>query len=221
MMKNKRTIIITSVLCLLPEILSIILYKRLPEQIAVHWNSAGEINGYLPKAMAAFGMPFVFLLLNIFANMRLLYDPKWRGQSRALRVIGIWMVPLISLIMIPATLLMSLGFKFPIMSFSFYLTGIVLIITGNYLPKSRRNYVMGVRLPWTLDNPDNWNKTNRLAGHMMVAGGLLLLVSGYLHLTAAFHGVSVIVFIVVLIVVIPSFYSFALYKKEQDTGGKI
>ncbi len=220
-MKNKRTIIITSILCLLPEILSVILYKRLPEQIAVHWNSAGEINGYLPKAMAAFGMPFVFLLLNILANIRLLYDPKWKGQSRALRVIGIWMVPLISLIMIPATLLMSLGVKFPIMSFSFYLTGIVLIITGNYLPKSRRNYVMGVRLPWTLDNPDNWNKTNRLAGHLMVAGGLLLLVSGYLRLTAAFHGVSVIIFIVVLIVVIPSFYSFALYKKEQDTGGKI
>lgn len=220
-MKNKRTIIITSFLCLLPEILSVILYKRLPEQIAVHWNSAGEINGYLPKAMAAFGMPVVFLVLNFLAGIRLLYDPKWRGQSRALRIIGIWMVPLISLVMIPATLLMSLGVKFPIMSFSFYLTGIVLIITGNYLPKSRRNYVMGVRLPWTLDNPDNWNKTNRMAGHMMVAGGFLLLVSEYLHLNAAFHRDSVIIFIVALIVVIPSFYSFVLYKKEQDTGDKI
>ncbi len=220
-MKNKRTIIITSVLCLLPEILSVILYKRLPEQIAVHWNSAGEINGYLPKAMAAFGMPVVFLFLNIFSNINLLYDPRRKNQPKALRAIGIWLVPLISLILVPATLIMSLGVKFPITTFSFTLTGIVLIFTGNYLPKSRRNYVMGVRLPWTLDNPDNWNKTNRLAGHMMVAGGLLLLVSGYLHLTAAFHGVSVIIFIVILIVVIPSCYSFALYKKEQDKGSKI
>ena len=215
-MKNKRTIIITSVLCLLPEILSVILYKRLPEQIAVHWNSAGEINGYLPKAMAAFGMPVVFLVLNFLAGIRLLYDPKWRGQSRALRIIGIWMVPLISLVMIPATLLMSLGVKFPIMSFSFYLTGVVLIITGNYLPKSRRNYVMGVRLPWTLDNPDNWNKTNRMAGHIMVAGGFVVLVSGYFHVSAVFYGVSVILIIAVLIAVIPFFYSFLLYKKERD-----
>ncbi len=220
-MKNKRTMMITSVLCILPEILSVILYQRLPQQIAVHWNSAGEINGYLPKAMAAFGMPVVFLLLNIFSNISLLYDPRRENQPKALRAIGIWMVPLISLILVPVTLIMSLGVKFPITTFSFTLTGIVFIITGNYLPKSRRNYVTGVRLPWTFHDPDNWNKTNRLAGRMLVGGGFIILVSGFLHVTSVFHEVSVLIFIVILIVVIPFFYSFALYKKEQNTGGKI
>ncbi|MDF2887177.1 MAG: hypothetical protein K0R23_1562 [Lacrimispora sp.] len=221
MKNNKKTMIITSVLCMLPEILSVILYKRLPEQVAVHWNSAGEINGYLPKAMAAFGMPVVFLLLNIFSNISLLYDPRRENQPKALRAIGIWMVPLISLILVPATLIMSLGVKFPITTFSFTLTGIVLIVTGNYLPKSRRNYVMGVRLPWTFHDSDNWNKTNRLAGRIMVGGGFVILVSGFLHVTSVFHEVSVLIFIVVLIVVVPFFYSFALYKKEQNTGDNI
>ncbi len=215
-MKNKRTMIITSILCLLPEILSVILYQRLPEQIAVHWNSAGEINGYLPKAMAAFGMPVVFLLLNIFSNISLLYDPRRMNQPKALRTVGIWMVPLISLILVPATLIMSLGVKFPISTFSFILTGIVLIITGNYLPKSRRNYVMGVRLPWTFHDSDNWNKTNRLAGRIMVGGGFVILVSGFLHVNFVFQEVPVLILVVVLIVVIPYFYSFALYKKEQS-----
>ncbi|WP_349672767.1 SdpI family protein [Lacrimispora sp.] len=215
-MKNKRTMIITSVLCILPEILSVILYQRLPEQIAVHWNSAGEINGYLPKAMAAFGMPVVFLFLNIFSNISLLYDPRRKNQPRALRAIGIWLVPLISLILVPATLIMSLGVKFPITTFSFTLTGIVLIVTGNYLPKSRRNYVMGVRLPWTFHDSDNWNKTNRLAGRIMVGGGFVILVSGFLHVTSVFHEVSILILVVVLIVVIPFFYSFALYKREQS-----
>lgn len=215
-MKNKRTMIITSVLCLLPEILSVILYKRLPEQIAVHWNSAGEINGYLPKAMAAFGMPVVFLLLNIFSNISLLYDPRRKNQPKALRVVGIWMIPLISLILVPATLIMSLGVRFPISTFSFILTGIVLIITGNYLPKSRRNYVMGVRLPWTFHDSDNWNKTNRLAGRIMVGGGFVILVSGFLHVNFVFQEVPILILVVVLIVVIPYFYSFALYKKEQS-----
>ena len=215
-MKNKRTMIITSILCLLPEILSVILYQRLPEQIAVHRNSAGEINGYLPKAMAAFGMPVVFLLLNIFSNISLLYDPRRMNQPKALRTVGIWMVPLISLILVPATLIMSLGVKFPISTFSFILTGIVLIITGNYLPKSRRNYVMGVRLPWTFHDSDNWNKTNRLAGRIMVGGGFVILVSGFLHVNFVFQEVPVLILVVVLIVVIPYFYSFALYKKEQS-----
>lgn len=215
-MKNKRTMIITSVLCLLPEILSVILYKRLPEQIAVHWNSAGEINGYLPKAMAAFGMPIVFLLLNIFSNISLLYDPRRKNQPKVLRAVGIWMVPLISLILVPATLIMSLGVKFPISTFSFILTGIVLIVTGNYLPKSRRNYVMGVRLPWTFHDSDNWNKTNRLAGRIMVGGGFVILVSGFFHVNFVFQEVPILILVVVLIVVIPFFYSFALYKKEQS-----
>jgi len=216
MMKNKKTIILTSVMCMLPEILSVILYKRLPEQVAVHWNSAGEINGYLPKAMAAFGMPFVFLIINIFSNISLLYDPRREGQPKALRAIGIWLVPFTSLILIPATLFLSIGVKIPITAISSFVVGIVFIVTGNYLPKSRRNYVMGVRIPWTFHDPDNWNKTNRMAGHMMVIGGFVVLISGYFHVTAVFYGVSVILIIAVLIAVIPFFYSFLLYKKERD-----
>ena len=216
MMKNKKTIILTSVMCMLPEILSVILYKRLPEQVAVHWNSAGEINGYLPKAMAAFGMPFVFLIINIFSNISLLYDPRREGQPKALRAIGIWLVPFTSLILIPATLFLSIGVKIPITAISSFVVGIVFIVTGNYLPKSRRNYVMGVRIPWTFHDPDNWNKTNRMAGHMMVMGGFVVLISGYFHVTAVFYGVSVILIIAVLIAVIPFFYSFLLYKKERD-----
>ncbi len=216
MMKNKKTIILTSVMCMLPEILSVILYKRLPEQVAVHWNSAGEINGYLPKAMAAFGMPFVFLIINIFSNISLLYDPRREGQPKALRAIGIWLVPFTSLILIPATLFLSIGVKIPITAISSFVVGIVFIVTGNYLPKSRRNYMMGVRIPWTFHDPDNWNKTNRMAGHMMVIGGFVVLISGYFHVTAVFYGVSVILIIAVLIAVIPFFYSFLLYKKERD-----
>lgn len=75
---------------------------------------------------------------------------------------------------------------------------------------------MGVRLPWTFHDPDNWNKTNRMAGHIMVDGGVIILVSGYLQQIAVIHGVSIIVVITALIIAIPFFYSFSLYKKEQD-----
>lgn len=42
--------------------------------------------------------------------------------------------------------------------------GVVMIVIGNYLPKTHRNYIIGIRLPWTLENDENWRKTHRLAG---------------------------------------------------------
>ena len=56
--------------------------------------------------------------------------------------------------------------------------GLLMIGMGNYLPKSKQSYTMGVKLPWTLNSEENWNRTNRLAGWMWMAGGILLVVNG-------------------------------------------
>jgi uncharacterized membrane protein len=51
-------------------------------------------------------------------------------------------------------------------------TGLLLATLGNYLPKTRYNYVMGVRTPWTLADERVWDQTHRLAGPLMMLGGL-------------------------------------------------
>ena len=43
------------------------------------------------------------------------------------------------------------------------LMGALLIIIGNYLPKCRQNYTIGIKIPWTLADEDNWNRTHRPA----------------------------------------------------------
>lgn len=49
--------------------------------------------------------------------------------------------------------------------------GLLLIVIGNYLPKTRRNYAMGVRTPWALADERVWDKTHRLAGPLFMLGG--------------------------------------------------
>jgi len=73
---NAAMFIITSVVCLLPIILSFAVYNELPEQIAVHWDSAGNPDNFLPKALAAFGLPLLFMVVNIFSKIFLYNDPK-------------------------------------------------------------------------------------------------------------------------------------------------
>nr|WP_275450028.1 SdpI family protein [Clostridium massiliodielmoense] len=80
---------------------------------------------------------------------------------------------------------------------------------GNYLPKCKQNYTVGIKLPWTLNSEENWNKTHRLGGYVWMAGGLILCILTWLNI---YRQIATIV-IVVIISVIPIVYSFLLYKK--------
>lgn len=57
------------------------------------------------------------------------------------------------------------------------LVGAVFIIVGNYLPKNKQNYSVGIKLPWTLDDEENWNKTNRLSGYLFIISGFVFIVN--------------------------------------------
>lgn len=43
--KNKWMLIIGSLLILLPMLVGLSMWKALPEQLPMHWNAAGEIDG--------------------------------------------------------------------------------------------------------------------------------------------------------------------------------
>ncbi len=53
------------------------------------------------------------------------------------------------------------------------------VIMGNYLGNLRPNYFVGIRTPWTLENPETWRATHRLGGRLMFFGALILLVAQF------------------------------------------
>lgn len=49
--------------------------------------------------------------------------------------------------------------------------GVLFIGMGNYLPRVRQNYTMGVKTPWALADPENWQRTQRFGGKCFVVMG--------------------------------------------------
>lgn len=209
-MKSKLNtpLFISTVLCLLPIILGLILYGKLPEQIAVHFDSTGAPNGYLPKGAAVFFLPVIFAVLNVITHFRLNHDPKNDSISLRLKQAAKWALPVISVIVMPITLFLSMGAPIPIGTIVTSLVGIVIVICGNYLPKCKQNYTAGIKLPWTLNSQDNWNKTHRFAGFLWVICGILMIANAFLSWP---YGSIILLAAMVLL---PPAYSYLLYKKN-------
>ena len=105
---------------------------------------------------------------------------------------------------------MNLGVSVNVTFIAELLIGVMLIIIGNYMPKCRQNYTMGIKLPWTLANEENWNRTHRLAGYLWLIAGLLMLV---LTLCGVMQAAWLIVMLLVAVLV-PFVYSFWLHAKK-------
>jgi uncharacterized membrane protein len=93
-------------------------------------------------------------------------------------------------------------------------TGAMLVLIGNQLGKSRSMYLIGMRTPWTLASEDVWIRTHRLAGKLMVAGGVLIFGAALLHLPAA-RLMAVLVAVISVSAGIPIVYSFLLWRRER------
>jgi len=212
--KNILVLVITSIICLLPICLSVSMYNDLPDKVVMQWNFEGNPNWYAHKAVLAFGMPVFFLVMNIVIFFLIHADPKRENASKAMLMFVEWFISILSLIIVPLMLLTNLGVELPTVMIILVLVGILFIFLGNYLPKNRQNYSIGIRVSWTLENPENWNKTHRLGGFMWIIAGILLIIIAFLPLPNIV-GIIFIFTILILISVIPILYSYSLYKKEK------
>ena len=69
MWKNhKRTIILTTILCLLPIAAGLIFWDRLPEQMAIHFNATNEPDNWASKPVAVLGMPALLAALHLLCR---------------------------------------------------------------------------------------------------------------------------------------------------------
>ena len=213
MRDSKRTIIITTIVCLIPVIMGIILYDKLPAQIATHWDSQGNVNGVSSKFVGAIGFPAILAALNLLVPFFMRTDPKYENMNPVLRGLSLWIIPVVSIFASSTTLAAALGYNVRVEVFAPMLCGLLFVVVGNYLPKTRQSYTMGIKLPWTLNSEDNWNKTHRLAGFVWVIGGVITIVSAFLPV-----GRWLFMAVLAGIILIPVAYSYLYFRKEISAG---
>ncbi len=207
--KNLPKIILSSIITLIPVIIGLVLWEKLPEQIGMHWNAQGEIDSFASKGTAVFAMPLLMLAVHLICILATSLDPKNKNISGKPLTLVLWICPLLSLTCNSMVYMTALGYEISVNVIMPLLVGALFIVIGNYLPKCRQNYTLGIKLPWTLDNEENWNKTHRLAGFLWVIGGVLIMATSFL-------GSFLILFaVVILMVVVPIIYSYCLYKRNK------
>lgn len=205
--QNLKLLIITSFMILLPVIVGALMWDKLPSEIPSHWNMKGEVDGYSTKAFAVFGMPMIFLSIHWLTAFVTSADPKNKNHSGKVISLIFWIIPAVSVLIAALTYSAALGKNAPVEVIANVLVGLVLVIVGNYLPKCRQSYTVGIKLPWTLNNEENWAKTHRLAGKVWVACGLAVIAAGFLKL------IPVMIAAVLLAVAVPTVYSYVLHRR--------
>ena len=208
---NKKLVLFTSILILLPSLVGCVFWNQLPEEIPTHFNLLGQADGYNHKVFAIFGLPALMLLMHWVLLFLMVKDPKSSNISSKIQILIYWIIPFVSCLSMISIYGESLGYSMMSGLLAQIFMGVVMIVIGNYLPKTHRNYIIGIRLPWTLESDKNWRKTHRLAGKIWVLGGLLLFLNSFLQLYVYWVFFLTLFFVVI----IPSVYSYQLSKLES------
>lgn len=207
--QNKLKILVTTLITLFPVITGCIIWDMLPETLAVHFGSDNAANGWESKAFTVFGIPVILALLHLLCVFITASDPKQKNIGKKSVELMFWIVPAVSLLESSVIYVNALGVGVNVGFVCKIFMGILLIVIGNILPKAKQNYSFGLKLPWTLNDSENWNRTHRLAGWCMVIAGIVTLSSSF------FNNSLILFTVIVLAVAVPVIYSFVYYKRNK------
>ena len=207
---NKKLFILKMLIVIFMLLLGIYYYPILPSTMPIHWNYMWVADNFASKEKAIFIFPWIAFILLLLLQILPKLDPKkenypkfekaWEAFQFALLIFFLYAYSLT----IFATL-----YTINMWQYMMFWLWILFMVLGNYMWKIRRNYFVGIRLPWTIDNEDVWNKTHRLWWKMFMLAGFLFLVNAFLN----FNPAMVIIPIIFLILFFPIVYSYIIFKR--------
>lgn len=205
--QNLKTMIFTSIIILIPMVVGLLMWDMLPDTMATHFGENGQANGWSSKPFAVIGIPLVMLAIHWFCAFFTGVDPKRGNISDKMITLVLWIVPVTSIFACGSMYLYAIDNSVNSTIIGTMLVGCIFLVIGNYMPKMKQSYTLGIKLPWTLNSEENWYRTHRLGGYTFMIGGVLILVAGFAQLFW-------LVFVaLVVMVAIPVVYSYSLYKK--------
>lgn len=218
---NKFLTKITWLVMVVPFIYLAIVWNRLPGKIAMHFDIQGNADRYSNKneflwfmiIMAIVSIGLYFLLANIYR-----IDPKrFAAENKnRLQKIGFALIIFLALLQCFIIYIGVSGTVKLDMHFLFALIGVLWAVIGNYMNNIKPNYFAGFRLPWTLEDPENWKQTHHLAGKIWFGGGLLIAAICIFSPTNV--AITAFISISLLMVIIPIIFSYRFYKKHKSSN---
>lgn len=161
-------------------IMGLLLYPGLPESIPTQYNFDGVAGNYLPKLAVVLITPIMYGASIAVVNLMIHYSPSKFSMPNSQRTMDIIIFAVgVLLLSTYWGILASDGNSDIFQQYFAIGFAFLLIVMGNVIGKTERNFIAGIRIPWTIASEQNWRATHRFAGKLMVASGLLLLLSSF------------------------------------------
>lgn len=158
---------------------SVAMYAGLPEQVPVHWDLRGQVDGYGSRFAVLFLTPLI--MVAVWGLLRFLprIDPHRANYARFAGTYEVIIDSVMAMMLVIhlAILLGASGAPDSVPLVVRAAVGAMFIVMGNVMPRTRQNWFVGVRTPWTLASARVWERTHRFAGYMFVALGVVVILT--------------------------------------------
>ena len=216
-MSTRTTTIIVLMMIAAATLAGLLLWNRLPDLMASHWNVNDQVDGYMPKFWGVFLLPLITLGMFVLFLVVPSRDPMKANIAQFREAFNLFIVLLVGFMiyLYGLTLAWSLGYDtFRMSSAMLPAVGLLFIFVGFLMRQAKRNFFIGIRTPWTLSSDAVWNETHRVGAILFVISGTLAFLGGFFGGTTAFWLLFAPLLGSTLFLLV---YSYILYQKETKT----
>ncbi|RAV05635.1 SdpI family protein [Paenibacillus sp. YN15] len=211
-MKWNRKDVAMLLIGLIPAIVALLNYSKLPSQMATHFNANNEVDGFMARPVAVVMLLFLGVGVPLLLKVARKVDPKAGNYAKFEGVYEMfrWVMSIFMMTVGLFLVMYNLGYDLNVKLFTSPLIGLLFLILGNVMGKIRFNYTFGIRTPWTLSNEEVWRKTHRMAGPIWMAAGVVMVVGAFVP---GSWSLPLTLSTIAVIVVIPTVYSYWLHRQ--------
>jgi len=191
-------------------------WGSVPDRIPVHWNAAGDVDGYGGKFQGLLLLPVIAAALYPLLKYLPRVDPAGRNyESFAGTYLLLRVVVTVYLGFIYVVLNLAIGNEeaIPVGDLIVGSVGVLFVVLGGAMGKFRPNWFAGIRTPWTLTSKRSWTKTHRLGGRIFIAAGVTTMLGAVIGGQWGFYGMFGVMVPGVLFLFV---YSYFVWRDDPD-----
>jgi uncharacterized membrane protein len=186
-------------------------------EIPIHWGLDGQADGYASKTFGLLFIPLITAGVAALFWVIPIVEPRRANIEKSGKAYGaIWLSAVLLLAAIGVLVVAAaLGSEIDTTLVVFVGVGALFIVIGNYLPKVRSNYMVGIRTPWTLTSDLSWDRTHRVGGRLFVLEGIAFIVLGLLRPGQGVFSAVLIGGIAIMLIFVFA-YSYRVWKMDPN-----
>jgi uncharacterized membrane protein len=195
-------------------LVGLLLWNRLPDPMASHWNVNDQVDDYISKFWGVFLLPMITLAMFVLFLVVPAIDPLKANIAQFREVFNLFIVLMVAFMVYiyGLTLAWNLGYTgFKMSGALLPALGLLFIFIGFLLRRAKRNFFIGIRTPWTLSSDTVWNETHRIGAVLFMISGALAFIGGLFGGTASLWLMFIPIVGSTIFLLI---YSYVLYQRE-------